>query len=131
MRIELLEGKLEQPSFWDNVSESQNVMKELKNLKDTIEEFEELKGQYEDIETMISLMEEENDESFVGEIGELLDSFKTNFDAFKIKTLLSGEFDGNNAVLTLHAGTGGTEACDCLVCFIVCISVGLTRRALA
>ncbi len=112
MQIELLEGKLEQPGFWDNVSESQNVMKELKNLKDTIEEFEELKGQYEDIETMISLVEEENDESFVGEIGELLDSFKTSFDAFKIKTLLSGEFDGNNAVLTLHAGTGGTEACD-------------------
>ncbi len=87
-------------------------MKELKNLKDTIEEFDELKSQYEDIETMITLVEEENDESFVGEIGELLDSFKTSFDAFKIKTLLSGEFDSNNAVLTLHAGTGGTEACD-------------------
>ncbi len=112
MRIELLEGKLEQPGFWDNVTESQNVMKELKNLKDTIEEFDELKSQYEDIETMITLVEEENDESFVGEIGELLDSFKTSFDAFKIKTLLSGEFDSNNAVLTLHAGTGGTEACD-------------------
>lgn len=112
MQIELLEGKLEQPGFWDDVSESQNVMKELKNLKDTIEEFEELKGQYEDIETMISLVEEENDESFVGEIGDLLDTFKTSFDAFKIKTLLSGEFDSNNAVLTLHAGTGGTEACD-------------------
>ena len=112
MQIELLEGKLEQPGFWDNVTESQNVMKELKNLKDTIEEFDELKSQYEDIETMIALVEEENDESFVGEIGELLDSFKTSFDAFKIKTLLSGEFDSNNAVLTLHAGTGGTEACD-------------------
>ncbi len=112
MQIELLEGKLEQPGFWDNVSESQNVMKELKNLKDTIEEFEDIMGQYEDIETMISLVEEENDESFVGEIGELLETFKTSFDAFKIKTLLSGEFDGNNAVITIHAGAGGTESCD-------------------
>ena len=112
MQIELLEGKLEQPGFWDNVSESQAVMKELKNLKDTIEEFDDISGQYEDIETMILLAEEEDDESLVDEIGQLLEDFKKGFDTFKVKTLLSGEFDGNNAVLTLHAGVGGTEACD-------------------
>ena len=112
MQIELLEGKLEQPGFWDNVSESQAVMKELKNLKDTIEEFDDISGQYEDIETMILLAEEEDDESLVDEIGQLLEDFKKGFDIFKVKTLLSGEFDGNNAVLTLHAGVGGTEACD-------------------
>ncbi len=112
MRIELLEGKLEQPGFWDNVTESQNVMKELKNLKDTIEEFKELNTQYEDIETLILLAEEENDESLVSEIGELLELFKVSFEGFKVQTLLSGEFDGNNAVLTLHAGAGGTESCD-------------------
>ena len=112
MQIQLLEGKLEQPGFWENVAESQAVMKELKNLKDTIEKFEELHGKYEDIETLISLSEEEEDESLVAEIGELLEDFKVSFDEFKVQTLLSGEFDGNNAVLTLHAGTGGTEACD-------------------
>lgn len=112
MQIQLLEGKLEQPDFWDNVSESQNVMKELKNLKDTIEKFEEINTQYEDIETMILLAEEEDDEELVAEVGELLDSFKESFDAFKVQTLLSGEFDGNNAVLTIHAGAGGTESCD-------------------
>lgn len=112
MQIQLLEGKLEQPGFWDNVSESQNVMKELKNLKDTIEKFEEINTQYEDIETMILLAEEEGDEDLVTEVGELLDSFKESFDTFKVQTLLSGEFDGNNAVLTIHAGAGGTESCD-------------------
>lgn len=112
MQIQLLEGKLEQPGFWDNVSESQNVMKELKNLKDTIEEFEEINGQYEDIETMILLAEEENDVDLVAEIGELLDRFRESFETFKVQTLLSGEFDANNAVLTLHAGAGGTESCD-------------------
>ncbi len=112
MQIELLEGRLEQPGFWDNVSESQSVMKELKNLKDTIEEFEEINTQYEDVETMIILAQEEDDESLIPEIGEMLDAFKESFESFKIKTLLSGEFDGNNAVLTLHAGAGGTESCD-------------------
>lgn len=87
-------------------------MKELKNLKDTIEEFEEINTQYEDIETMIVLAEEESDDSLVAEIGELLEAFKESFEAFKVQTLLSGEFDGNNAVLTLHAGAGGTESCD-------------------
>lgn len=112
MQIELLEGKLEQPGFWDNVAESQAVMKELKNLKDTIEEFEEIKTQYEDVETMIILAQEEDDESLIPEIGEMLDTFKESFESFKIQTLLSGEFDGNNAVLTIHAGAGGTESCD-------------------
>ena len=87
-------------------------MKELKNLKDTIEEFEEINTQYEDIETMIVLAEEESDYSLVAEIGELLEAFKESFEAFKVQTLLSGEFDANNAVLTLHAGAGGTESCD-------------------
>lgn len=112
MQIELLEGKLEQPGFWDNVEESQRVMKELKALKGTIEEFQNIMTRYEDAETMIILAEEEQDDSLVEEVLELVEDFKTSFDAFKIKTLLSGEFDSNNVVLTLHAGQGGTEACD-------------------
>lgn len=84
----------------------------MKNLKDTIGAFQELSSAYEDIETMIEMAEEENDEELIRETGELLSDFVEKFDAFRIETLLSDEFDANNAVLTLHAGAGGTESCD-------------------
>ncbi len=103
---------MESPGFWDDVDESQKVMKELKGLKGTIEEFESIKTSYEDIETLIEMAEEESDEELVSEIQEASDSFKASFEDFRIKTLLSGEFDANNAVVTIHAGTGGTESCD-------------------
>ena len=103
---------LEQPGFWDDVEHSQQVMKELKNLKDTIEEFETLSNQYEDIETLIEMAEEENDASLVEEIGNELASFEEKFEEFRIDTLLSEEYDANNAIVTIHAGVGGTEACD-------------------
>lgn len=112
MQIELLEGKLEQPGFWEQVEESQRVMKELKSLKGTIEEFDTIKTQFEDIETLIEMAEEEDEASLVEEIDEEIKSFKASFEAFRIKTLLSGEFDANNAVITIHAGAGGTESCD-------------------
>ena len=60
MQIELLEGKLEQPGFWEQVEESQRVMKELKSLKGTIEQFDTIKTQFEDIETLIEMAEEED-----------------------------------------------------------------------
>lgn len=112
MQIELLEGKLEQPGFWDQVEESQRVMKELKSLKGTIEEYDSIASSFEDIETLIEMAEEEQDESLIEEIKDELTSFKTSFEAFRIRTLLSGEFDANNAVITIHAGAGGTESCD-------------------
>lgn len=103
---------LEQPGFWDDVEHSQQVMKELKNLKDTIEEFETLSNQYEDIGTLIEMAEEENDASLVEEIGNELALFEEKFEEFRIDTLLSEEYDANNAIVTIHAGVGGTEACD-------------------
>ena len=112
MQIELLETKMEQPDFWENVSGSQEVMKELKSLKGTIEEFHSIRQQFEDIETLIEMTEEEQDESLVSEIKELLDEFTSSFETFRVQTLLSGEFDANNAVVTIHAGAGGTESCD-------------------
>lgn len=87
-------------------------MKELKNLKDTILNYQEISTEYDDIETMIEMAEEEADEELVHEAGEMLEQFIEKFDAFRIETLLSEEFDANNAVLTLHAGAGGTESCD-------------------
>lgn len=87
-------------------------MKELKNLKDTIEEFRELQTKYEDIDTLILMAEEEQDSDLVEEIGAELQEFVDGFEVFRIDTLLSEEYDSNNAIVTIHAGVGGTEACD-------------------
>lgn len=103
---------MEAPDFWDNPGSSNKRMKELKNLKDTVEGFQKLQTQYEDILTLIEMGYEENDESLVAEIQGELDEFTTEFEALRISTLLSGEYDKNNAILKLNAGAGGTESCD-------------------
>ncbi len=103
---------MEQSGFWDDVSHSQEVMKLVKNMKDELARYDAVRMEYEDIETMIIMATEEEDEELVAEIGSMLDSFVEKFEELKINTLLSGEFDKNNAVLTLHAGAGGTESCD-------------------
>lgn len=103
---------MEEPGFWDDADKSTGYMKELKNLKDTVDEYYKLSQAYEDVETLIEMGYEENDESLIPEIQEMLDEFTEAFDNLRIKTLLSGEYDNNNAILTLHAGAGGTEACD-------------------
>lgn len=103
---------MEAPDFWDNPEKSQESMKTLKNLKDDMEVFQSLQEQYEDIETMIEMGYEENDPSLIPEIREMLDAFIQSFDGIRIKTLLSGEYDRDNAIVTLHAGAGGTESCD-------------------
>ncbi len=103
---------MEEPDFWDDAQESQKKMKELNELKSGIEVIENLYTQYEDIDTMIQMGYEENDESLVAEIQEMLDSFVEKLESVRIKTLLSDEYDKDNAILTLHAGAGGTESCD-------------------
>ncbi len=103
---------MEEPGFWDDPDKSQEAMKELKNLKDTVEKYTQLAQAYEDVETMIEMGYEENDESLIPEIQEMLDTFIEEYEALKISTLLSAEYDNSNAILTLHAGAGGTEACD-------------------
>lgn len=103
---------MEEPNFWDNTEKAQGYMKEIKNLKDTIEEYHHLKGIYEDIQTLILMGYEENDDTLIPEIKETLDNFIKEFEELKLKTLLSGEYDKYNAILTLHAGAGGTESCD-------------------
>ena len=103
---------MEAPDFWDNPEKSQHSMKELKSLKDTLEGFNRLKGEYEDIETLLEMGYEEADESLIPEIEEALNSFIKDFEELRISTLLSEEYDGHNAILTLHAGAGGTESCD-------------------
>ncbi len=103
---------MQEPGFWDDVEKSQEIMKTVKALKDTVDTFEALEMEFEDIETMIQMAEEENEPELITEIEEMLRHFVDSFEQLRIRTLLSGEFDRENAVLTLHAGTGGTEACD-------------------
>lgn len=103
---------MEDQSFWDDPDESQNKLKELKSLKDSFENFEELLRQKEDAETFIQMAEDENDASLVPEIEELVESFKELFEKVRIGTLLCDEYDRNNAILRLNAGAGGTESCD-------------------
>ena len=103
---------MEAPGFWDDPDRSNAKMKELKNLKDTVEECNSLFTQYDDILTLIEMGYEENDDSMVAEIRQELDSFIATFEELRIGTLLSGEYDKNNAILKLNAGAGGTESCD-------------------
>ena len=103
---------MEDPGFWDNPDASNKKMKELKNMKDTVGGFRKLETQYEDILTLIQMGYEENDESLIPEIEAELEEFKNEFDTLRIGTLLSGEYDKNNAILKLNAGAGGTESCD-------------------
>ena len=105
---------MEAPGFWDDPERSNQKMKELKNLKDTVGECDKLSTQYDDILTLIDMgyEDEENDESLIPEIRGELDEFIREFDELRISTLLSGEYDKNNAILKLNAGAGGTESCD-------------------
>ena len=103
---------MEDGDFWNDPVVSQNKMKTLKSMKDDVATYEKLATQFDDIETLIEMGYEENDASLIPEIEEMLSEFVTTFDNIRIKTLLSGEYDGDNAILSLHAGAGGTESCD-------------------
>lgn len=103
---------MEEQGFWDNPEESQNTLKELKSLKDSFSNFDSLVRQKEDIETMIEMLEEENDPEMVSEVDEMMTAFKELFEEVRIGTLLSMEYDRSNAILRLNAGAGGTESCD-------------------
>ena len=87
-------------------------MKELKGLKDIIEKADGLTTQYEDIGLLIEMAYEEEDASMIPEVEEELRTFEEVFEEMRIQTLLSGEYDKDNAIVTLHAGAGGTESCD-------------------
>lgn len=103
---------MEAPDFWDNVEASQQKMKDLKSLKDDVATYAKLKGQFEDIETLIEMADEENDVSLVEEVEAELTEFEETLEGIRMKTLLSGEYDRDNAIVSLHAGAGGTESCD-------------------
>lgn len=103
---------MEVPDFWLDAEAAQRQTKECKNLKDDVGTYNKLKTQFDDIETLIEMGYEENDPEMIPEIRTELDDFIADLENIRIKTLLSGEYDGNNAILKLNAGAGGTESCD-------------------
>ncbi len=102
---------MQEKGFWDDLKRAEEVTKESKQIKDKIERYESLKLRVEDVEVLSELMEEDDDES-AEEIIEEIKSIEKTLDKYKIEILLSGEYDRNDAILTLHAGVGGTDAND-------------------
>ncbi|MCD7869516.1 MAG: peptide chain release factor 2, partial [Enterocloster clostridioformis] len=111
-RIAELDKSMEEPGFWDDPEQSTRMVRESKNLKDEVDTYRALEQQYEDIQVMIQMGYEENDSSLIPEIEEMLEQFKETLENMRMKLLLSGEYDSNNAILRLNAGAGGTESCD-------------------
>lgn len=103
---------MEAPGFWDDPDISNQKMKELKNLKDVVDTINGLESQYEDIETLIEMGNEEEDAQLAADIRQELDDFISKYEDIRISTLLSEEYDSDNAILKLNAGAGGTESCD-------------------
>ena len=87
-------------------------MKYLRGLQDSVKQIEQMFTDYEDIGLLIEMSEEEPDDDTIQEIQEDLERFKEEFEELRIQTLLTGEYDKCSAILTIHAGAGGTESCD-------------------
>ena len=123
-RIEELEMEMQAPNFWDDPEVSNRKMKESKVMKDIVDTMNGLSTQFDDILTLIEMGYEENDPELIPEIRGELDEFIETFETIRINTLLSGEYDKNNAILKLNAGAGGTESCDwCSISFsMLCTS---------
>lgn len=111
-QLKKMEEESHREDFWNDHEAAQKLLKEKKSLDNKVDEFRGLERDLEDVEVMIELATEAEDESLVPEIQASYDSFKKNLEALRIKTLLDGEFDGNNAIISVHAGSGGTDAQD-------------------
>ena len=92
-RIAEIEGKMNEPGFWEDGKASGELMKEMKNLKADLENYDTLKGSYDDLQTLIEMAEEENDDDLGNECLEEFEKFKRSYEDYRISTLLSGEFD--------------------------------------
>ena len=111
-RVAALEEQAAQPGFWDDLENSQKIVKETNQMKAKIEGYEKLEQEYDDVMTMIEIALEEQDESLWEDVSTAAELFLSDLESQKLATLLSGEYDSKNAILTFHAGAGGTEAQD-------------------
>ncbi|MGL4990640.1 MAG: peptide chain release factor 2 [Sarcina sp.] len=106
-----LELKMQENGFWDDINKAQDITQESKRIKDKIDNFINLKRKLDDIEVLKELMED-NDEETENEIISEIKFVESEIEKLKIETMLSGEYDKNNAILTLHTGVGGADAND-------------------
>ncbi len=111
-KIAELEAQSAAEGFWDDLENSQKVLKETSKLKNKVSAYEDLCGDFDDTLTLIEMADEEGDESLISEVTEGVDRVLKTIGDMRMSTLLSGEYDGKNAILTFHAGAGGTEAQD-------------------
>ena len=111
-KIAELEYKMSEPSFWDDAAAAQKLNQELAALKGGVDTYKELMAKYEDAETLYEMGIEENDPSMEADIRAELNLIAEGLETLQLEVLLSGDYDANDAILTLHAGAGGTEAQD-------------------
>lgn len=111
-QIKEMEAQSAEPTFWDDMESSQKVLQKMQQLKAKVQKYEVLVSAYEDAMTMIEIANEEEDESFVPEIEESVEKIMEHYEEQRLSTLLTGPYDEKNAILTFHAGAGGTEAQD-------------------
>ena len=111
-KIAELEYKMGEPSFWDDAAAAQKLNQELAALKGGVDTYKGLMAKYEDAETLYEMGIEEGDVSMEDDIRAELDLIAEGLDTLQLEVLLSGDYDANDAILTLHAGAGGTEAQD-------------------
>ena len=110
--IEELEGQSARDGFWNDVENSQKVQKRLKQLKGKVENYDKLCSGWDDLMTLCEMAIEEDDDSMLPELQSEYAEFEKKLEETRLGTLLTGEYDANNAILTFHAGAGGTEAQD-------------------
>ena len=111
-RVKELEKLQLEPGFWDDAEKSQKVIGEINSYKNKISKYDKITSLIEDAEALIALMEEEEDFSFYDNLKEDIEKIEELSAEYKIETLLNSEYDNSNAILAIHAGTGGTEAQD-------------------
>ncbi len=107
-----LRSLMEAPDFWNDVEQAGKVNRKVKPIEDKLQQFDKLQRRIEDADVMIDLLEEEYDESMAEELGRELIQLGKDASELRLKALLRGEYDANGAILSLHAGAGGTEAQD-------------------
>lgn len=111
-RIEEMSRELEAPDFWNDADHANEKMKELKSYQKTVADADTMSQQYQDILDLIEMGNEDNDPSAIPDVRSELDDFEEKLEEIRLSTLLIGEYDHNNAIISLNAGAGGTESCD-------------------
>lgn len=111
-RIAELEEISAQPEFWNELERAQKILQQLRTTQETVGKYEKLCSDYEDLEVLIDMAKEEEDLELATEAQESFSQFEETYNEMLTATLLDGEYDHSNAILELHPGAGGTEACD-------------------